>query len=236
MAEDSRGHMPSGRWEFDAAVTDVFEDMLQRSIPQYDVMRSTVHMVARDYVRPGCAIVDLGCSRGGALASFVDEYGIKCRYVGVDVSEPMLEAARARFEDMPGVVDIRHCDLTRDYPDVLANVTLLVLTLQFTPINYRAAILRNVYEHTMSGGALLLVEKVLGDTAETEELLVRHYHASKVRAGYTQDEIDRKRASLEGVLVPCTANGNERMLEKAGFRHVECVWRWMSFACWVAIK
>lgn len=31
--------MPAGPWQFDQQVTDAFDDMLQRSIPQYNAMR-----------------------------------------------------------------------------------------------------------------------------------------------------------------------------------------------------
>lgn len=41
MGRNSIGHLPQGdKWEFDAGVTECFEDMLRRSIPQYDVMRA----------------------------------------------------------------------------------------------------------------------------------------------------------------------------------------------------
>jgi tRNA (cmo5U34)-methyltransferase len=42
--------------------------------------------------------------------------------------------------------------------------------------------------------------------------------------------------SLEGVLVPVTAAWNEYLLRSAGFSHVDCFWRWMNFAAWVAVK
>ena len=32
--------LPGSRWSFDDSVTQVFDDMLMRSIPQYDVMRN----------------------------------------------------------------------------------------------------------------------------------------------------------------------------------------------------
>ncbi|MGH3921557.1 MAG: hypothetical protein ACRDS1_01640 [Pseudonocardiaceae bacterium] len=44
-------------------------------------------------------------------------------------------------------------------------------------------------------------------------------------ADYTQEEIDRKRLSLEGVLVPVTAKWNVEMLRAAGFQQVDCFWR-----------
>lgn len=54
--------------------------------------------------------------------------------------------------------------------------------------------------------------------------------------GYTQEEIRRKRLALEGVLVPVTAKWNEELLHNAGFRQVDCFWRWMNFAGWIALK
>ena len=63
----SLGQMPSGeRWESDR-VASVFDDMLVRSIPPYEIMRSTVLEVGSKFVKPDTWIVDLGCSRDEAL-------------------------------------------------------------------------------------------------------------------------------------------------------------------------
>jgi tRNA (cmo5U34)-methyltransferase len=101
--------MPGAAWQFDADVAQVFDDMLQRSIPQYDVMRRTVFELACAYVKDDCAIVDLGCARGEALAPFVQKFGAYNTYVGIDVSEPMLDAARERpAHVLPARPRLRH--------------------------------------------------------------------------------------------------------------------------------
>jgi tRNA (cmo5U34)-methyltransferase len=115
-------------------------------------------------------------------------------------------------------------------------VTLAVLTLQFTPIEHRQRIVRDVYDNTVEGGAFVLVEKVLGDSAELDAAFVELYYAMKRASGYTDDEIERKRLALEGVLVPVTARWNEDLLARAGFRYVDCFWRWMNFAGWIAVR
>ena len=92
--DSSLGHVPEERWRFDDAVTRVFTDMLRRSIPQYEVMRQAVFDIGCRYAAEGSHIVDLGCSRGDALAPFVAHFGNRCRYHGVEVAEPMLQAAR----------------------------------------------------------------------------------------------------------------------------------------------
>jgi tRNA (cmo5U34)-methyltransferase len=212
--------------------------MLARSIPQYDVMRQTCFDMACRYVQPETAVVDLGCSRGEALAPLVDRFGAANRFIGVEVSPPMLEAARQRFRGYLdcGIVEIRDADLRKEYPPAQASVTLSILTLQFTPIEYRQRIIRQVWKHTLPGGAFILVEKILGATAELDGIMVETYYGLKSANGYSQEEIERKRLSLEGVLVPVTARWNEELLHMAGFRQVDCFWRWMNFAGWVAVK
>jgi len=79
-------------------VTRVFDDMMLRSIPLHDVMRRAVFELGVEFVQPHSDIVDLGCARGEALPGFITTFGAANRYVGVDVSAPMLEAVRERFD------------------------------------------------------------------------------------------------------------------------------------------
>ena len=227
--------MPEGKWAFDAEVATAFDNMLSRSIPQYEVMRALCFDLACLYRQPQSDLVDLGCSRGEAIAPLVAKYQEHNRYVGVEVSAPMLEAARSRFADNPRV-SIIDLDLRETYPRVSASVTLCVLTLQFTPIEYRQRILRDIWKATRQGGALIIVEKVLGSTAELDQNLVGLYYAMKSANGYSDEAIQRKRHALEGVLVPVTARWNEDLLAGAGFKQIECFWRWCNFAGWLAVK
>ena len=176
-------HVPRGPWEFDDEVTQVFDDMLERSIPEYDTMRGLVFELGKRFVQPGTAVVDLGCSRGEALAPFVHTYGDECSYVGVEVSPPMLDVCHQRFapELDRGVLSLLDLDLRTGYPPADASLTLSVLTLQFVPIEYRARVVHDVYEHTVPGGALVLVEKVLGNSNATDRLMTDLYHGSEAR-------------------------------------------------------
>lgn len=241
--------MPSGRWAFDEAVTEAFDDMLERSIPAYNLMRELTTRLAISFVgSPGALVVDLGCSRGAGLRPIVEHFTLQgwegMRFVGVDVAEPMLAAARATFARDPRVT-IESWDLRQGYPPVdeyvggflgRATVSLLVLTLQFTPIEYRQRILSGIYDNTEPGGALIVVEKVLGEGARLHDVFDDEYLRFKRRSGYTDEQVARKKASLEGVLVSQTAGVNEAMLRSAGFRQVDSFYRWLNFAGWVAVK
>ncbi len=229
---------PVGRWVFDESVAACFDNMLARSIPEYSAMRRASFELGKQYVQPGTAIVDLGCSRGEALAPYIREFGVGNRYVGVEASAPMAAICRERFDIhiRSGLLDAREIDLRSGYPNVRASLTLSILTAQFIPMEHRQRLIRSAYANTVSGGALMLVEKVLGSTAEINEQMVARYYDMKAANGYSREEIDRKRLSLEGVLVPITAHWNEEMLRAAGFEQIDCFWRWMNFAGWIAIK
>lgn len=226
------------RWTFDAEVVACYDDMLERSIPQYQVMRAAVTTLACHFAQPQTTVLDLGCSQGGALAPIIECLGATCAYVGVDISEPMLRAARQRLADSSGrgICRVDACDLRHAYPATDASVTLAILTLQFIPPEYRQQLVQQMYAHTRPGGACIIVEKVLGSSAAIDELLVETYYGMKAGNGYSAEQIQRKRAALEGVLMPLTAQWNADLLRMAGFRQIDCFWRWMNFAGWVAIK
>jgi tRNA (cmo5U34)-methyltransferase len=229
--------MPEGRWQFDEKVTACFDDMLERSIPQYEVMRALVTLLTVKRIQKNTRVVDIGCSRGAQIAHvkrFIDPG--EARFLCLEVSEPMLEASRQRFRNDP-TVEIRKHDLRYDkYPSVNASVTLSVLTLQFVPIEYRQDILSDIFKTTVKGGALILVEKVLGGSAGINRDMFSGYLAMKQANGYTKEQIDRKRFALEGVLVPGTERFNRELLFQAGFHEIDCFWRFLNFAGWIAIK
>lgn len=227
-----------GAWQFDDTVADVFDEMLERSIPGYAMMRSLVTDLAVEFAKPDSYIVDLGCSRGGALLPIIERLGAYNKYLGVEISEPMRTAAEQNLGPWirSGHARVASLDLRDEYPKVPASVVLSVLTLMFTPIEYRQQLLTRVYDSLPSGGAFILVEKVLGADYHADALLKRLYYSMKGANGYTEEQINAKRRSLEGVLVPVTEQMNRSLLESVGFRHIDSFWRYLNFAGWIAVK
>lgn len=226
---------PEGAFHFDGEVAGAFGEMLDRSVPQLALMRDTVARFAAPFVRNGSHVVDLGASLGDAVAAVRERTALESvRYVLIERAPAMLEALHDRYGDDPAV-RIEDTDLRSDYPTVRASLTLSVLTLQFVPIERRLALLDRVRRSTISGGALIIVEKVLGSTAALDSALLTAHRSAKRDAGYSDDEIDRNLLALEGVLVPLTASMNETLLHGAGFDRVESIWRWGNFAAWLAL-
>jgi tRNA (cmo5U34)-methyltransferase len=237
MGSDVDKTLPNGPWEFDENVTQVFDNMLERSIPGYQDMRNLTTALAVKYAIPNTAIVDLGCSRGGSLIPIIESIGGKNKFIGVEISSAMRVActsALERYTDLD--FEVLDLDLRDNYPAGSASVVLSILTIQFVPIEYRQEILAKAYDSLVPGGAIILVEKILGFDAHINRTFVDLYYQLKGDNGYTEEQINTKRKSLEGVLVPVTATWNEQLLQESGFKHVDCFWRNLNFAGWVGVK
>ena len=233
--------IPDGAWEFNEEVTLVFGDMLQRSIPDYEIMRQAVNGLAFKSLEGyrDTAVLDAGCSNGLALES-LDNYCKERNHTlsnlsGLDVSGPMLGDALNRSDWR---WDLRAHDLREHLPynNDQFDVVFCVLTLQFTPMAHRQRIVDELTRVTRWGGRLVLVEKIRGATSELDDDMISVYYDHKRNMGYTEEQIERKRLSLDGVLEPLTAMENERLLLNAGYYQTDCFWRWMNFAGWVGVK
>lgn len=231
-------YVPTKQWEFNKEVTDVFPNMLSRSIPGYDSMRELVYRMARNYVKEGTNVLDIGCSTGISSELLIKSFGAKCNFVLTDVSEPMIAKCREKYskEIQDGYVNVKYSDLREKLPVKGCSLILSCLTIQFTPIEYRQFIFKNIYESLEPGGALILVEKVMGNSDEIDNVLIKEYYDIKRENQYTEEQIKTKRRSLEGSLVPLTINMNEQLLNISGFRKVDTFWRYLNFVALIAIK
>ena len=241
MTEQTDLLLPKGEWVFDTEVTRVFDDMLKRSIPQYEVMRDSVDMISRKLLQPGGMVLDLGASRGEGVNRLIERYGARNRYHLVETSAPMAEVIRGRFSGLieAGIVTVYEEDLRSFFPPVVpgsVDVVLCVLTLMFVPVQYRQEILRTSYEAVRPGGGIILVEKILGTGADAERFMVEFYHTLKREHGYSREQVEAKSRSLESVLVSNSEQENKEMLLGAGFKEVNCFWKWMNFAGYLGLK
>tara|TARA_R110000824_G_scaffold69201_2_gene178293 strand:+ start:3025 stop:3762 length:738 start_codon:yes stop_codon:yes gene_type:complete len=238
--------MPKDKWEFDAEVTKVFDNMLDRSIPQYKVMRELVINWAKDYIGNDEVIIDLGSSRGEAIKSLM-HIGTNNDFIATEISEPMLEELLLIPNTKNNIHaynwDLRFTDGclhnlldSNNFKSKKIHLITSILTLMFVPMEHRQNLLKCIYECLEDDGAFIIVEKILGSTPETNQSMVEQYLSMKSDNGYSTEEIDRKKTSLEGVLVPLTVEQNNLLFKNAGFKHSEIFWKWNNFNAWICIK
>jgi tRNA (cmo5U34)-methyltransferase len=101
---------------------------------------------------------------------------------------------------------------------------------------HRDRLIADIYRGLNENGALILVEKVLGEDSMFNRLFINYYYEFKRRNGYSDIEITQKREALENVLVPYKLLENREMLLRAGFRYVDTFFKWYNFCGIIAVK
>jgi len=226
--------IPGEKWRFNEDVAACFTDMLERSIPDYKSMRALVFKTGEHFIKPDTLIVDVGCSTGLAVEPFVEKFRYQNDFLLIDSSPAMVKASRKRFLKEPGVI-VEEGNLWEHLPlQEPASLVLSVLSLQFMPTSYRQKMLSDIYEGLVTGGALIMVEKIVSENLD--ELMVDLYYDMKRENGYTEEQIMEKRRSLENVLSPLKPEWNVDMLRTAGFREIGMFWRCLNFCGWIAVK
>lgn len=226
------------KWKFDKDVSNCFDDMLERSIPDYNTMRSLTLKLSEPFLqnKEEFSMLDLGCSNGINIDLFRGKYGNAGDYIGVDNSPDMLNKATERLRQYNNVklynIDVTELNMTPYAHDIITSI----LTIQFIPIEKRPALMHNIYNALKPAGILILVEKILQPVNIFDSIFVDTYYQIKSDNGYTNEQIQSKREALKGVLVPMTHNGNIELLKSAGFKYIDTFWKCLNFEGYIAIK
>lgn len=230
-----------GDFNFGETTAEVFDDMLDRSIPMYRELQRMLKEIAAEFAENGTCVYDLGCSTGITLESLRDGIsaaGKNAYLIGVDYSQPMLDLAQERFARLPDTErpQLIHADLNRGCVIENASVVVLNLTLQFIRPLYRDTLIKRIADGLNDKGCLILVEKVLSDDSLLNRAFIKFYYDMKRRNGYSDTEIAQKREALENVLVPYRMAENTELLKRNGFAEVDTFFKWYNFAGILAVK
>ena len=158
--------------------------------------------VARLQLSPSSRLLDLGCGPGGPLTFLANLAG--CHGLGLDVSAEGIAAARARATSLrlDHFVTWQQADLNEPIPSADSSFEAVMSLDVILHLRDRMAGFREVRRILIPGGRFLFTDAgVITGPVSDEEVRFRAAH------GYTQ-------------FVP--PGFNERMLEEAGFRLIEC--------------
>jgi tRNA (cmo5U34)-methyltransferase len=225
---------------FTSDVANVFDDMLNRSVPFYSEVQRMVVELGSLFLAGEGALYDVGCSTANTLLGFANNVDADkpIRFFGIEPAAAMREKAESKLiasgqQDRVKILSdpIEKFDRLDD-----ARVIVMLYTLQFVRPIYRAQVLRMYYDSLQVGGCLLLGEKILADNSMLSRTYVDLYHDYKRRSGYTDTEIAKKREELENVLLPYRDSENIEMLHQVGFTSVDHVFRWYNFTLYIALK
>ncbi len=227
-----------GDFRFTERVAEVFDDMLIRSVPNYQQVIEMSARLLEQELRPGDRLYDLGCSTGNTLLYLARRLTTPdLSLIGLDNSPAMIAKATRKAENysLKERMEFIEADITT-FPCPPAGGILLNYTMQFIRPLKRARFAARLHDTLRPGGLLIMSEKIISHDPELNRHFIDFHLDFKRGRGYSEIEISKKREALENVLIPCSAEENRQLLHQAGFKRVESFFQWFNFVSWVAIK
>ena len=244
--EDSKKHKDSifldknspTKFIFNSNVAEVFDDMLERSVPLYRECQNLTVNWCKRLATPDKYIYDLGCSTGSLLLLLAKATSTMPRVhlIGVDNSEAMINKAQSKLSGLQNSVDFLKATIDDTFLFNDSSTIVMNYTLQFIPVENRAPLLSKIYESLIPGGGFILNEKVLSENERLSETFVEMHHDFKQGHGYSKMEISKKRDALENVLIPLKLSKTMALIREAGFIAVDIFFKWNNFAGLIALK
>lgn len=185
-----------GSWTFDTAKTAAnFERHVRSQLPWYDQATDAVALISWHFIPDGGVVYDIGCGTGNVGRS-LDEVLIqrKATFFPIDRSREMCRNYCG--PGMPQAVDITKVELQ---PFDLA---VCMLVLMFLSPAEQAELLQRLMAKVKPGGAVIVLEKMIGPGGYAQTIMQRLTFAGKAAMGTDGDSIIKKEFSLIGVQRP----------------------------------
>ena len=128
-----RGNFNDLPFSFNEEVAEVFEDMIDRSVPGYVSSLRFIQHITNNYFQENTNCYDLGCSLGAATESlFKATEGKEVKIFAFDNSSAMIDSCKHRYKDQINSGKIQFIE--QDVTDVeISNASIVVINfvLQF---------------------------------------------------------------------------------------------------------
>jgi len=234
----AKRHESVGSFIFDEKVANIFDDMINRSVPGYQAIISMIGILADEHVTANSHVYDLGCSLGAATLSILRSlHHSDCKIIAVDNSSAMLGKCKKNVLREGGSIPVEYfCQDLRETEIKRASMVVLNFTLQFIEVDKREELIRCIYRGMLPGGILVISEKIVFEDKRTQSFQEEMHLNFKRLNGYSHLEIAQKRSALEKILVPDTLEEHQRRLNTAGFRKTTVWFQCFNFVSIISFK
>lgn len=222
---------------------DVQQPVLYR---KYNEIHSLmVQMLQFERQKP-FSVVDLGCGTGTLAQMILQAYPcatITC----MDISPGMLSIAQRKLAEFEGRTEFIVEDLGGTVFQKSYDVAVSIAAIHHLPHSRKRHLFGKLYDALTSTGIFLLADSIVIESATLRDKnarLVKERVQRLIRDGKASIEEIRKRKESKEIAegkgierdYECTFDELSEMLRDAGFREVECFWRYFDDVIFIACK
>ncbi|MEB3340629.1 methyltransferase domain-containing protein [Okeania sp.] len=214
-------------WIFGAEIANRFTDEAEKHIPDYWRVIELTTNILKDNLSKDSNIIDVGCASGNTLL-YLYKQGFPNLF-GIDSSQEMLKVAGKNLSQVEKNFPSRLFYSQTFVENMTFNAIICNWTLHF--IQERQEYLKAIFDSLVSQGLFILTEKTI-----QSQIIENQYIVFKQNKGLSNEEIERKKKQLKGVLNPWSIRANLELLTQTGFSQIEIVNARLGFVTFLCIK
>lgn len=217
--------------QFDQVSKD-YDKQRRLLIPCFDELYQ-LPLTVMDYKGDVPNILDIGGGTG-LFTEFVMNKYPNAEYTLIDLSDKMLEIAKQRFINKDHVHYV-----VADYTDYEYNNTYDIiissLSIHHLPEKHKRKLYTKLYTLLNKNGIFINADQMLSPFEEIEKQYITLWHKDIENSGLPKEEVQKtlKRMEMDD---PSTLNDQIEWLKEAGFKSVDCLYKYRNFCTIYARK
>ena len=215
------------------SVAQKYDEQRRYFIPCFDDFYQTgISFLAK--FRPDFkSVLDLGAGTG-LLTKYLYKKFPEATYTLVDASEQMMDIAKQRFENMDKFNFIIS-DFSKELPENQFDLISSALSIHHLEDESKALLYSNIYKNLPDNGCFLNLDQFNAESVLINEYYVQYWYDYIRQSAIIDKESDlwlqRRELDKENTVAESLT-----LLKQAGFKHAECIYRYMKFGVILAIK
>lgn len=209
-----------------------YDRMIEKIVPcyheQHEIMLSFIPFDKDDKIKA----LDLGIGTG-ILGHIILKNFSSSVIDGIDISEKMIEVCKETLKHFEGRFtltcgDIEKTTFATDYNLIVAGLSIHHLTDEA-----KRKFLCRIYDSLKVNGVFLIRDIIKSESDRMNTLYHKLWCEFERKNGIDPDKIDKNTKEDD---IPTTVNNHVVWLKEAGFKDVDCVWKYNNFAIIVGYK
>ncbi|MGJ7529695.1 class I SAM-dependent methyltransferase [Variovorax sp. GB1P17] len=216
----------------DPQAVSTYADKTSRIVPGWSDLQKMAALLVAERVPENAGVLVVGAGGGVELKAFAQMHP-QWHFVGVDPAKSMLDLAEAALGPLMARAQLHH-GYVDTAPAGPFDAATCLLTMHFIAIDERRRTLKEIRQRLKPGAPFVMAHLSFPQAPTERELWLSRYVAFAISSG-VDPEGARNAASAIGSRLPLLGpDGEEAMLEEAGFTHTQLFYAGLAFRGWVA--
>ena len=219
--------------KFYDSIADEYTDAVRRCVPRYDEMLSALFAYLPEDFSPG-DVLELGCGTGN-LTIRINERFPNAKVMAVDLSGESLKVCRSRLCN-PNVrlvrADLRELDFQRES----FNLVVSSIAIHHLRDDEKEELFGKLYHWLTDDGIFTFSDQFRGEAEHIYRAHILRWEDALKENGFDESEWNTWMEHQKEHDHHATLSYHYGWLRKAGFKVVDCTWRYLLWATLYAQK